>query len=181
MRHRNSLVQRLLCKSAGASVVAAALAGGTLPLAAGDTPLVPAKRPPSKASDAAASAPRANVRIVSVPSECPTDENEAMTAVRAFVDPNTGEFRAPTPEEQEAFTRMLAPRAARRAEAARTVTPQANGVFSLELGEDAMMDAVARKDADGKAVFSCTPRSETPKALTKPLPAKKGDAGIEEK
>ena len=53
-------------------------------------------------------------------------------------------------------------------------------MVSYELGEEGMVDAVVRLGPDGKPVFSCTPRSETPKALTRPL-APQGEAAKEEK
>jgi len=128
-------------------------------------------------------APRAIVRVISIPlqEECPADDNEAMNAMRAFIDPETGELRAPTAEDQAALARAIAPGAERRAQAAREATVRENGIVSLELGEDGMVDAVARIGPDGKAVFLCTPRSETPKALTGPIAPTKNDAAKEEK
>ena len=152
--------------------------------AAEDARYIPAKRPTKAGASAptAATAPRAEVRVISIPLDtCPADDNEAMTAVKAFIDPATGELRAPTPEDEAALARAIAPTAARRAEAARTPMVLPNGLVAFELGEDSMMDAVVRVGVDGKPVFSCTPREETPKALTHALPAAKANAGNEEK
>ena len=90
MQFRSQLAKRfipgcLLC------VAGAVLVAGSLPAAAEDARFVPAKRPAQKA---AAPAPRATVRVISVPPECPADDNEAMNAMRAFIDPTTGELRA---------------------------------------------------------------------------------------
>ena len=144
----------------------------------------PAKTAPKNAaaSPSDSATPRAVVRVISIPLQgCPADDNEGMNAVKAFIDPATGELRAPTPEEQAALARAIAPKAARRAEAEREFTVQANGIQAYELGEDGMVDVVVRTGADGKPVFLCTPRSETPKALTRPLAPNAGEPAKEEK
>jgi hypothetical protein len=178
-----SLVKPFLWRSAGPLAVAAVLVSGTSSMAAEDARSIPAKRPAkSPAASVAAPAPRAVVRVISIPlQECPADDNEGMNAVKAFIDPATGELRAPTQEEEEALARAIAPSAARRAQAARAVLVSPEGIVSYELGEDGMMDVVVRTGADGKPVFLCTPRSETPRALTRPLAPKKSDAAKEEK
>ena len=104
-----------------------------------------------------------------------------MNAVKAFIDPATGELRAPTREEEAALARAIAPRAARQAEAVREFTVQPNGIQSYELGEESMQDVVVRTGPDGRLVFLCTPRSETARALARPLAAKKSGASEEEK
>lgn len=181
MHFKRCSVKRLIWRCAGPLAVGAALAAPSM--AAEDARLIPAKRPAKRAAEsAAAPAPRANVRVISIPlQECPADDNEGMNAVKAFIDPATGELRAPTPEEEAALARAIAPRAERRAQAAREPMVQGNGIVSFELGEEGMVDAVARIAPDGKAVFLCTPRSETPKALTRPPAPKKSDAAKEEK
>src|SRR5215813_8040791 len=86
------------------------------------------------------------VRVVSIPleEECPADDNEAMTAVRAFIDPETGELRAPTAEDVAALERAMAPRAARRAQVEKAPIVSADGLLILEAGEDLMQDVVVR-------------------------------------
>lgn len=180
MRLKPSLVKRFLWMSTGPLAIAAALVAATPSRAAQDAPFTPAK-PPAKKTAATVAAPRVEVRVISIPlQECPADDNEGMSAVKAFIDPATGELRAPTPEEEAALARAIGPRV-RRAEAARTPLVTADGIVSYELGEDGMMDVVVRTGADGKPVFLCTPRSETPKALTRPLAPKKSEAAKEEK
>lgn len=181
MQFEPCLVRRFLWRSAGPLAVAAALVSGSPSLAGEDTRLIPAKRPAKKTA-ASVTTPRVEVRVVSIPlQECPADDNEGMSAVKAFIDPATGELRAPTAEEEAALARAIAPGAARRAQVAREPMVQANGIVSYELGEDGMEDVVVRTGADGKPVFLCTPRSETPKALTRPLAPKKSEAAKEEK
>jgi hypothetical protein len=144
----------------------------------------PAKSGEAKpAATAPVEAPRAIVRVISMPlqQECPADDNEAMNAVKAFIDPATGELRAPTPEEEAALARAIAPKAARLGQAEREFSVSANGGVHYFLGEEGMVDVVVRAGADGKPVFLCTPRSETPTALTRPLAPKRNEAAGEEK
>jgi hypothetical protein len=183
MRLKPFLVKRFLWMSAGPLAVSAVLVAGSPSMVAEDARFIPAKPPAKKAAaSAAAPAPRAEVRVISIPlQECPADDNEAMNAVKAFIDPATGELRAPTPEEEAALARAIAPKAARQAQAAREVMVRPNGSLFYELGEDGMVDVVARTGPDGKPVFFCTPRSETPKALKRPLAPNRNDAAKEEK
>ncbi|MGA7990652.1 MAG: hypothetical protein WCC53_04400 [Thermoanaerobaculia bacterium] len=176
-------MKRSLWSSAVPLAAGAILIAGS-PSLAEDARFVPAKRPPEKAAASeTAPAPRAIVRVVSVSAqtECPADDNEAMNAVKAFIDPATGELRAPTQEEEAALARAMAPKAARQAQAAREVMVSANGGVHYYLGEEGMVDLVVRTGADGKPVFFCTPRSETVKALTRPLAPKMSEAAGEEK
>lgn len=180
MQLKPCLLRRFLWRSAGPLAVAAVLVSGSPSLAAEDARLIPAKRP-AKSTAVSAAAPRVEVRVISIPlQECPADDNESTNTVKAFIDPATGELRAPTQEEEAALARAIGPRV-RRAETARTPLVTADGIVSYELGEDGMMDVVVRTGADGKPVFLCTPRSETPKALTRPLAPRKSEAAKEEK
>lgn len=158
------------------SAVACVLALSGVAQAADSTSSQKAAAPSGKA------APRAEVRVISIPlQECPADDNEGMKALKAFIDPETGELRAPTPEEEAALARAIAGTSRIRTEAAREVTVGANGIMTYVLGEEGMEDVVVRTGSDGKAVFLCTPRSETPGALTRPLAPKKNEAAKEEK
>jgi hypothetical protein len=180
MRLKPSLVKHFLWRSAGPLAVAAVLVSGSPSMAAEDARSIPAK-PPAKKTSASVAAPRVEVRVISIPlQECPADDNEGMNAVKAFIDPATGELRAPTAEEEAALARAIAPRAARRALAEGSFWT-ARGVSVYEVGEDGMNDVVVRTGPDGKPVFLCTPRSETPAALTRPLAPKKSEAAKEEK
>jgi len=185
---------RLLLGVAAAAVV---LSAGSRMAAADESGHCTAAKEPSKKAVASApaksgetkpvatpaeTASHAVVRVISMPlqEECPADDNEAMNAVKAFIDPATGELRAPTPEEEAALARAIAPKAARQAQAAREFTVSPNGGVHYYLGEDGMVDVVVRTGADGKLVFLCTPRSETPGALTRPLAPKKNEAAGED-
>ena len=124
----------------------------------------------------------AKVRVISIPlQECPADDNEGMNAVRAFIDPETGQLRAPTAEEQAALGRAIAGTSGIRAEAAREATVSATGNMIFDIGEAGMQDVVVRTGADGKLTFVCSPRSQTPLALTRPLAPNKNEAPKEEK
>ncbi|HEX5854919.1 MAG TPA: hypothetical protein VFZ57_04810, partial [Thermoanaerobaculia bacterium] len=181
MRLKPPGMKRFLWVSAGPLAVAAVLVSGSPSMAAEGARFVPAERPVNTTATAAPENGRAVVRVISIPlQECPADDNEGMNAVKAFLDPATGELRAPTAEEAAALARAIAPRA-RRAEAAREPMVLANGIVTYEIGEDGMVDVVVRTGADGKSVFLCAPRSETPKALTRPLAPKKSEAAKEEK
>jgi hypothetical protein len=177
MRLYHCVLKRFVWLAAGPLAVSAALVTGPPSMAAEDARFVPGKRPLEN------STPRAIVRVVSVPArtECPADDIGAMNAVKAFIDPATGTLRAPTPEEEAALARAMAPRAERRAQAARQILVSASGIMSYDLGEEGMVDIVVRTGPDGKPVILCTPRSETAKALTRPLAPQKVEAAGEEK
>ncbi len=125
---------------------------------------------------------RVTVSVVNVPlQECPADDREGLSAVKAFIDPDTGALRAPTREEEEALARAIAPRAARQAQAARVPVVHANGIVSIEVGEDLMEDLVVRTGADGKPVLLCTPRPETAEGSHAPARFRAGRAAEEER
>ena len=134
--------------------------------------------PPRKAAPARA---KTTVKVVSVPipEACPANDTPAPSGLRAFVDPKTGELRAPTREEEAALTRAMARENLVRMQSAKEPEVGPDGSLSYELGEDGMVDLVARMGSDGKPVFSCASRSETPKALTGPLAAPKKGAAEE--
>lgn len=182
MRLPPRLVKRFLGRCAGPLAAAAVLVAGAPAAAAEDARFVPAKRPAAKVAAPDAAAPRATVRVVSIPmQECPADDNEGMNAVKAFIDPTTGELRAPTAEEEAALARASVSRAARQPLATREPLVGANGGIHYYLGEEGMVDVVARTGPDGKPILLCTPRSETPRALTRPLAPKTSAAAREEK
>jgi len=96
---------------------------------------------------------------------------ESSNALRVVVDPETGEVRAPTPDElqalikaQEAATaaqssaRSSARAAAPAAAAATQILPtdkqvvrHANGMISVQLSQDSLSLVKIEKDANGKA------------------------------
>ena len=152
-----------------ALALAAALVGavGTAdgpPTRKGVAPARKAVSPPAKAT----------VKVVSIPiaEECPADDEAALAGFRAFLDPETGELRAPTPEEEAAFSRLIASQTILRAEPAQKVTVGPNGELIYYLGEEGMVDMIAHTDGD-KTVVSCVTRPETARALARPAPKKR--------
>jgi hypothetical protein len=110
-----------------------------------------------------------NVTVISIPGECPADDNPPMTAMKAFIDPQTGELRPGTPEEEAELARVISGQRGLRTEATREAMVREDGSVILELGEDSMEDLVVRVLPDGKPVFLCVPRPETVKAFTRPV------------
>lgn len=89
----------------------------------------------------------------------------ADLGLRVATDPETGQLRAPTAEENAALDaaaasqRKAAGRTAQRA-AAPVPTLLANGTMMVELGEDSMMYSVARVNAQGKLERACVQGGE---------------------
>jgi hypothetical protein len=81
-------------------------------------------------------------------------------AVRMHRDAQTGELRAPT--EQEMAARRVAPGQAKRAPLA--VKSHGGGMVSAVLGDRALEELVARKDANGKLVIEHSAPGATPRA-----------------
>ena len=122
---------------------------------------------------------KATVKVISIPiaEECPADDQAAAKAgVRAFLDPETGELRAPTPEEEAAFSRLIASQTILRDEPARKASVGPNGELIYYLGEEGMVDTVVRIDEDGEDVVSCVSRPETARVLARPAPKKRAAA-----
>jgi hypothetical protein len=117
-----------------------------------------------------------NVTVISIPGECPADDNPPLTAMKAFIDPQTGELRPGTPEEEAALASAMAGGRTLRTESAREVMVKPDGTMMMELGEDGMEDLIARATPDGKPVFLCVPRSEAVKAFTGPVSSPKATA-----
>jgi hypothetical protein len=130
------------------------------------------------ARKAAAPPAKGTVKVVSIPiaEECPADDEAAKAGFRAFLDPETGELRAPTPEEEAAFSRLIASQTVLRAEPAQKVSVGPNGELIYFLGEEGMVDMIAHTDADGKTVVSCVSHPETGKTLARPAPKKSAGA-----
>jgi hypothetical protein len=117
-----------------------------------------------------------NVTVISIPGECPADDNPPLTAMKAFIDPQTGELRPGTPEEEEALARAMAGERTLRTASTREVLIKSDGSMLLELGEDGMVDLIARTTPAGKPVFVCVPHSEAVKALAGPVSSPKATA-----
>ena len=91
----------------------------------------------------------------------------AEAGMRAYIDPATGQLREPTAEEVAALGRR-----GLRASALSTkpVVQHADGMLSVELGEEYMSEVVVRRNADGSLSMACVPRPLTDAVLKTPAP-----------
>jgi hypothetical protein len=100
---------------------------------------------------------------------CPADDGVGRAGFRAFIDPQTGQLRQPTPEEAQALSR------AARKEFEQTVKNlqpivHPDGTISVDLQGLFMQDLVAVKNPDGSLSIRCVPDSEKATALAIPAP-----------
>ena len=86
----------------------------------------------------------------------------ASEGLRVFIDPNTGKFREPTPEEAQALTPQRAPQtgdvrmgplAPEAAPLQEIVGP--GGAVGVVLDERFMVNSVVRKNPDGSLSYDC--------------------------
>jgi hypothetical protein len=101
--------------------------------------------------------------------ECPPQYALGQAGLRAFIDPETGELREGTPEEQRALSSAVA-----RAESAEVVeSPEIvvhpDGFVVVDLKGNFMQSVVAVRNPDGSLSTRCAPASE--KGHGKPKPA----------
>jgi hypothetical protein len=121
------------------------------------------KRPKAKAG-----APRSNSAAArpAADAACPADDAVGRAGLRAFIDPQTGQLRAPTPEEAaELAAAVHAARLQTLSELEVVVHP--DGMKSVELKDAFLIDLVARRNPDGSLSIGCLP----PGAPAMPLPA----------
>jgi len=144
------------------ATLAAALLGFGLAVAvqAGDCPHSKTNGSAS-ASNAATGAPG--------PAQASGSAGTAVPGLRAFRDPETGQLRAPTAEEAAALTRLLA--SALAIPGTSPVVQHANGMLSVQLGEEYMNDVVVRRNPDGTLAWVCVPHPQSGGVLQAP-PAK---------
>lgn len=89
------------------------------------------------------------------PHVCPADDRvAAVPGLRAFVDPQTGQLRPPTPEEEQAFSAALRPLAAHETEALEAVVHD-DGMVSMDLKGRFLQSVVVRKAPDGSLSMGC--------------------------
>jgi hypothetical protein len=105
---------------------------------------------------------------------CPADDRFGGGAAwRAFLDPQTGQLRQPTPEE--AAQLAAAVHAARiQALSELEIVVHPDGMRSVELGDAFLMDLVARRNPDGTLSIDCLP----PGATGTPSPAPRAAAPV---
>lgn len=85
---------------------------------------------------------------------CPADDAAAGPALRAFIDPQTGQLRAGTPEEARALAAAAQADLARAIEALQPVV-HPDGMISLDLQGLFMQNFVAVRMPDGSLSFGC--------------------------
>ena len=110
---------------------------------------------------------------------CPADDRVAMThGLRAFVDPQTGQLREPTPEEAQALSPTARLELAREIDSLETVV-HPDGMMSLDLKGLFVQSVVVRKAPDGTLSMGCVdgPNPSVPANLA---PTKKAPV-LEEK
>ena len=105
---------------------------------------------------------------------CPADDAAAGPALRAFIDPETGQLRAPSPEEARALADAARADLARAVESLEAVV-HPDGMISLDLKGFFMQNVVAVRTPDGSLSMGCvdgppTPVTFVPPDAVKPAP-----------
>ena len=109
---------------------------------------------------------------------CPADDSAAGPALRAFIDPETGQLRAGTPEEARALAAASHADLARAIEALQPVV-HPDGMISLDLQGLFMQNFVGVRMPDGSLSFGCV---EGPATAAGYVPSEKKPAPkLEEK
>jgi hypothetical protein len=122
---------------------------------------------PAAAAEKRAQAPAKE----SVPAACPADDRFAQWGLRAFIDPQTGQLREPSPEETRALAGAAREEFVRAVESLEAVV-HPDGMISLDLKGLFMQDLVVVKRPDGSLSMQCVPDSERTSVTTSPAPAK---------
>ncbi len=100
---------------------------------------------------------------------CPADDRVGGSGFRAFIDPQTGQLRQPTPEELAVWTKTAREEFSRAVESLQpTVLP--DGTVALDLQGLFMQDLVVTRRPDGSLSTQCVPDSEREIAFTAPPP-----------
>ena len=116
-------------------------------------------KPPSKPVAAAPAA---------VGPECPAEESVGQSGFRAFIDPETGELREGTPEEQRALSSGAQTLSANAVEIPEMVV-YPDGMVVVDLKGQFMQSLTAVRNADGSLSIGCAPAAGKPAA---PKPAR---------
>ena len=106
---------------------------------------------------------------------CPADDRFARASFRAFIDPQTGQLREPTPEEVQALSRAARAEFVRAVESLEAVV-HPDGMVSVDLKGLFMQDLVVVKRPDGSLSMRCVPDSEKDLTLAAPAPPKPAPA-----
>ncbi len=124
-----------------------------------------------KGKAAAVPAQPANATAEQAASRSPSPA-AAPEGMRAFVAPETGQLRGPTPEEAAALTRFIA--SALAIPSLAQVGQHANGAVSVELGDEFMNDVVVHRNPDGTLSWACVPHPRSRSVLDAPAPPPAG-------
>lgn len=100
---------------------------------------------------------------------CPADDRVGGVGLRAFIDPQTGQLRQPTPEELAAWTKAARKEFSRAVESLQP-TILSDGTIALDLQGLFMQDLVVTRRPDGSLSTQCVPDSEREVALVAPPP-----------
>jgi len=100
--------------------------------------------------------------------ECPAEESVGQGGFRAFIDPETGELREGTPEEQRALSSGARVLSASPGEIPEMVV-YPDGMVVVDLKGQFMQSLTAVRNPDGSLSIGCAPSAEKPAA---PKPAR---------
>jgi hypothetical protein len=100
---------------------------------------------------------------------CPADDRVGGAGFRAFIDPQTGQIRQPTPEELAVWTKAAREEFSRAVESLRP-TVLSDGTIALDLQGLFMQDLVVTRRPDGSLSMQCVPDSEREIAIAAPPP-----------
>ena len=100
--------------------------------------------------------------------ECPAEESVGQGGFRAFIDPETGELREGTPEEQRALSARARAESSNVAESPEIVA-YPDGMVVVDLKGNFMQSVTMVRNPDGSLSMRCGPE---PAAAPKPARAK---------
>ncbi len=102
--------------------------------------------------------------------ECPAEESVGQGGFRAFIDPETGELREGTPEEQRALSAGARAESSSAAESPEIVV-YPDGMVVVDLKGHFMQSVSVVRNPDGSLSMGCGPGTEKPAAVPKPAHA----------
>ena len=124
---------------------------------------------------------RSAVAPAAVGPDCPAGEGVGWTGFRAFLDPETGELREPTPEEARAFSAATDGARAASVEPAESleVLAHPDGMVSVDLKGRFQQSLVVARNPDGSLSLRCGPGEQKPAPPSRP--AAPGAPALEER
>lgn len=94
--------------------------------------------------------------------ECPAQETFGQSGFRAFIDPETGELREGTPEEQRALSAAARAESSNAAEIPEMVV-YPDGMVVVDLKGQFMQSVTMVRNPDGSLSTRCGPQSAAPR------------------